>query len=166
MIVNDHPWKLFFFRGTEMKLNHTTDPVRFLGELTSDMNALFDTFVGENGGQKSAGFSPPIDIVESESGFTILMDVPGVAPEDIDIHLEENGLVIAGKRPQAELDVSSHQRRRERFAGDFRRVVRVPERVDREKITADYRHGVLTVTVPKEAKPQPTKIVVRTDAAS
>jgi HSP20 family protein len=148
-----------------MRFNATSDPVRFFGDLTSDVNTLVDSLFGENGmAQKVVRWTPSVDVIESEKEFRIDMDLPGVAAENVDVHLSEDGLMISGKREAASSDEKAQVHRRERYMGEFKRVIRLPELVDRDNIQAEYVHGVLRVTVAKIAKPEPKKIMINTVA--
>jgi HSP20 family protein len=148
-----------------MRFNASNDPLRFFGELTSDVNTLVDSLFGENGvAHKAVRWTPSVDVIESDKDFQIEMDLPGVTAENVDVHLSEDGLVVSGKREAGITDDKARVHHRERYVGDFKRVVRLPELVDRENIHADYKHGVLRITVAKIAKPQPRKIVINTIA--
>lgn len=105
-------------------------------------------------------WAPAVDIRELDDRFEFVADVPGIAPEALEITLHDGVLSIAGERPAA-AEHQGEQRRAERGVGQFRRQFRLPETVAEEGLEAECRHGVLTVSIPKKAKPVPHKIEVR-----
>lgn len=104
--------------------------------------------------QLHGNWSPAAEIRESKEGYTIYLELPGVKKEDLKIDLADDVLTIQGeKRYQKEL-AEDEQRSSERFYGTFTRSFSLPGQVAAEKIKAEYKDGVLLVTVPKseEAK--------------
>ncbi len=138
-------------------------PTRFINELASDMNALVGSILGEDAA--TSGFAPAMDIEETETHYQLTLDVPGVKPDDINITLEDDQVVIHGTR-HAEAGAENASRRRERSCGEFRRSVRLPEAVDQDGIEASYELGVLTIGLPKIQKQAARKIVIKEVAAT
>jgi HSP20 family protein len=106
-------------------------------------------------------YSPAVDIVESPDDLILRADMPGVDPKGIDIRFEEGELTLFGKvvdRPQEGRCALLH----EVGVGDFLRVFEISEAIDVDKVSAEYRHGVLTLTLPKVEAVKPRKIVVKT----
>lgn len=136
--------------------HHT--PGRFINELASDMNAIMGTILREESTESS--LTPPMDIEETEAGYQLSLDVPGVNPDDIQIELEDGHVSVSGERhgPAESEDVT--WRRIERSFGPFQRKFRLPKLVDQERIEANYEHGVLTVLLPKVQKTPAKRIVV------
>lgn len=130
---------------------------RLFNELSGDVNALVESVLGDqsfgtNGRvQPSAErLTPAMDIVEHEDAYHLYLDLPGVRSQDVAIDLEEEQLLITGKRVCPYESTSEEQfRRLERGWGEFRRAVRLPRTVERQEITASYDAGVLRVTLPK-----------------
>ena len=93
---------------------------------------------------------------------TVRAELAGVKPEDIDITLADNKLVLRGERkiPTEEKVVGYH--RREREAGSFRRVVRLPDRLDASKVEAVFKDGILTITLARPEEVKPKQITVKT----
>jgi len=106
----------------------------------------------------SRPWSPPVDVLETENELVLKADLPDVRPEDIDVQVENQTLSIKGERRFEEDGKGYH--RIERSYGSFIRSFAVPSAVDTERVSADYRNGVLTVTLPKKeaAKPRQVKV--------
>ncbi len=105
---------------------------------------------------------PPVDILETEQELMVKADVPDLKFEDIDVRMENGTLTIRGERKFEEAKTEGGWHRVERSYGKFERSFTLPDTVDAEKVTADYKAGTLTVTLPKKeiAKPRQVKIQV------
>jgi HSP20 family protein len=103
-------------------------------------------------------FTPRVDIFETDKGLTLFADLPGVRPEDVDLHYENGELVLRGKTQPRR----GNQRMllEEYEEGDFYRVFTIHESIDAQKITAECKGGVLTVHLPKVEAAQPRRINV------
>jgi HSP20 family protein len=118
-----------------------------------------------NGSGESRTWTPALDVVERPDAYLIALEIPGVDPSTIDVSFEQNLLTVRGSKPMGfELSKDSELRvySAERLVGNFERSVRLPEFVDGDKISADYNHGVLFLTVPKMQAAQPRRIEIRT----
>lgn len=93
---------------------------------------------------------PAVDVREEADRFVIRADVPGVDPKDLDITMEKGVLTIRGSRDTRGGNGSEGYRHAERVDGAFERRFTLPRAVDADAVSADYRSGVLTVTIPKE----------------
>jgi HSP20 family protein len=108
-------------------------------------------------------WSPAVDVYETEDALKLKADVPDVKIEDIDVRVENQTLSIRGQRKfEKEENIKGHHRI-ERSYGEFVRSFAVPSTVDTEKVQADYKNGVLTITLPKKetAKPRQVKVAVQ-----
>jgi HSP20 family protein len=107
-------------------------------------------------------WTPSVDIMETENEIVLKADLPGVSEKEIDITLEDGTLTIKGDRKFDSEARNKGYHRIERGYGSFVRCFSLPESVDPEKIDADYKSGVLTVTLPKKevAKPRQVKVKV------
>ena len=105
-------------------------------------------------------WSPPVDILETEDNLTLKADLPDVKIEDLDIRVENNTLTIRGHRNFEKEENVKGWHRIERSYGTFARSFSLPNTVDTEKVRADYRNGVLTITVPKKEVAKPKTIHV------
>jgi HSP20 family protein len=126
--------------------------------------ALDEAFAGStNGNAATRVWVPAIDLVEKKDAYVIRAELPGVDRENIDISFEKNVLTISGQK-NALIEAGSEELRvfaAERVSGTFSRSLRMPDYIDGEKIGAEYKDGVLTVTIPKAEIAQPRKIEVK-----
>lgn len=105
-------------------------------------------------------FSLALDVAEDEDEFLVQASLPGVAPEDIEITLEEQTLTISGKMSQAEeIDEKQYHLRERRF-GSFARSITLPVAVDSDKVDAVNENGVLSLHLPKLEAVKPKKIKI------
>ncbi len=108
-----------------------------------------------------SAWAPAVDIREEADRFVIAADVPGVDPESIEVTTEKNVLTIKGERTVEKRDEDEGRFRRvERLHGTFHRRFTLPESADAERISAQGKHGVLEVTIPKKAQVAPRRIEV------
>ncbi len=108
-------------------------------------------------------WAPPVDIYETENALVLKADLPDVNPSEVQIQIEEGTLMIKGERKFENVDGrGAGYHRIERSFGEFARYFSLPETVDPDQVKADYRNGVLTVTLAKReaAKPRTIKIGV------
>jgi HSP20 family protein len=108
----------------------------------------------------SRPWSPAVDIVETEDALTLKADLPDVKIEDIDIRVENGALTLRGSR-KFEKDASvKGYHRIERSYGDFVRSFALPPTVETDKVGAEYRNGVLAITLPKKETSKPRQVKV------
>jgi HSP20 family protein len=113
-------------------------------------------------------WSPAVDIFETEDSLTVKADLPDVKIEDIDIRVENYTLTLRGHRKFEKDENVKGWHRIERSYGDFVRSFAVPSTVDTEKVAAEYKNGVLTITLPKKeaAKPRQVKVAVQGESVA
>jgi HSP20 family protein len=113
--------------------------------------------------QSSRPWSPAVDIYETENELVLKADLPDVDQKNIDVRVENQTLTLAGVRNFEKQESSKGYHRIERSYGQFSRSFAVPPTFDTEKISAGYRNGVLTVTLPKKeaAKPKQVRVEVK-----
>jgi HSP20 family protein len=106
-------------------------------------------------------WTPAVDILETENDLLLTMDVPGITMNDVEIRLENNNLNIQGQRKFEQVNGKGYHRI-ERSYGNFARSFTLPNTVDTERVRAEYKNGVLTVTLPKKevAKPRTIRVEV------
>ncbi len=107
-----------------------------------------------------AQWVPAVDIVEEKQRFLLRADVPGVAPEDIDVSMDAGVLTVSGVRHAEERTEEDGVQRLERSTGRFYRRFTLPETADAEGIRAKSRNGILEVTIPKLPQVQARRIAV------
>lgn len=108
-------------------------------------------------------WSPAVDILETENELVLKADLPEVDPNNVEIQLENGTLTLKGERKFEQQKNGRGYHRIERSYGSFVRAFSLPETVDADKVKADYKAGVLTVTLPKKevAKPKSVKVQVQ-----
>ncbi len=138
------------------------DPFRDLIALEDRVNCLFSGVQAHGSVDASSGeWSPTVDIYEEGHNLLLQADLPGVNKDDVEVQVEGNVLTLRGERRQ-EKDVKENQYHRlERTYGAFKRSFTLPAGIDRDKIRAEYRDGVLRLTLPRaeEAKPKNIKVL-------
>jgi HSP20 family protein len=133
--------------------------------LRDELNSFFETpFWSKFGraGQLFTGWSPALDLYQSNDNVVAVVELPGMRKEDIEISLHEGTLTIGGERKRDSNSSSNGEtaERTERYIGRFRRSVALPTRVDANKVSASYQDGILTVTLPKAEEVKPKQIRV------
>ena len=109
-------------------------------------------------------FTPKADVTETEKAIEIHLDLPGVNPDDIEVKLDENVLTVSTVRKLAAQTEKNRSLRQERNFGKFSRSFTLPNTVDGTTPDAAYRHGVLTLTLPKKEEVLPKTFKVRVAA--
>ena len=120
------------------------DPLHDLLALHERMNRL--------GTEDAPGWTPAVDLYETADRFVLSIELPGLTREQIKIELQHDTLTVRGERPVIH-EEGTHFHRVERGHGPFSRSFPLPQPVDADGIAAEFRDGVLTVTVPKIAPP-------------
>lgn len=130
----------------------------------------FDRLFGDLFGtrEEDRNWTPAIDVQEQENDYTLVAEVPGIDTESLDITVEDGVLSLTGEKKEEKTEESGDSQgngaryyRRERRFGRFERTFRLPEEVDADNIRADFRHGVLTLTLPKKEVAKPRRIEVQ-----
>jgi HSP20 family protein len=133
-----------------------------LWDLRREVEGLFNRALDEEGGAGGwmAEFAPRTDIAETENQYEVTAELPGFKPEEIHVELNRELLTISAERKEEKEEKGKTFHRVERQYGTFRRSVTLPNAGEAEKVTAEYKDGVLAVTVPKVEEARPTKIKV------
>ncbi|MCO6510662.1 MAG: Hsp20/alpha crystallin family protein [Aridibacter famidurans] len=139
------------------------DPFRELRSLQDEMNRLFMTNVPRSVAQEdlaSGGWSPSVDIYESENEIILEAELPGMKRDDFEVSIENNVITLKGKREFEKKEEGDNYHRVERSYGAFTRSFSLPRTVSAENTTADFRNGVLKVTLPKREEAKARRIEV------
>jgi len=128
-------------------------------DIRDEMNRIFEDFFERPLGLSPlsretslpTSFMPDLDISDSEDEIMVSAELPGMEPEDIDIQLSGNTLMISGEKSSEKEEKGKRYYRQERSYGSFRRSIPIPDEIDQEKIDASYQRGVLKVSLPKTA---------------
>jgi HSP20 family protein len=118
--------------------------------LREEMEEMIARAFGDEGGLLSGErMVPSLDLSETDGSLEVRMDVPGVDPKDLDIQVNGNLLTICGQRKEEHEEKGKTFHRVERRTGSFSRSVTLPAAVEEEGVEAQYKNGILTVTLPK-----------------
>lgn len=136
--------------------------------LQQEMNNLFDNFFTGFDLQPfetvPGAFSPQIDVSENDRGITVTAELPGMEEKDIEVSVNRDSLTIKGEKKDKREDKGRDYHLMERSYGNFSRTVPLSMEVDRDKIEAAFKKGVLRVTLPKTARAaEEKKIRIRID---
>jgi HSP20 family protein len=140
------------------------NPIREMVLFQNRINRMLDETVWSvaKGDEKAgiSGWNPVVDMYETDDHIVIKAELPGMDKKDIEIQLTDGILFLKGKRSYDNEVKEDKYYRRERMFGNFIRSFSLPVDVEAEKITADYKEGVLHITVPKPETEKPKKIMV------
>jgi HSP20 family protein len=123
-----------------------------LSNLQDELDRLFESPL--------RAWAPALDVREDKDSFVIRAELPGLKREDIEVSLQDGALVISGERTVEKVEEGVEVHRQERYYGKFQRALTLPEPVAADKVKADYKDGVLTITLPKTEEAKPKKIDV------
>ncbi len=132
-----------------------------IGRWHRDLDRLFDEiteFTREQDSQPA--WQPRVDIYEYSDRFELAADLPGVDPASVDITLKNGLLELSGERSTLVNDEGVQRRRKERRDGRFYRSFQLPDAAETEGVSAESRHGVIFIRIPKRAQAQPIKVQV------
>jgi len=120
------------------------------------------SFLGSGTSKEASPWSPRLDVRESKDAYVLYADLPGLDKKDIQVSVEEGLLSIRGER-KALSDAKDDEggwHRQERSYGNFLRTVKVGDAIDAAKVQAEYKDGVLTLTLPKKEAAKPKQITI------
>jgi HSP20 family protein len=138
-----------------------------LFDFRRDFDQIFNRFLSWPSAQEeptmAAGFTPPMECFVDKDGkkFHCNVMLPGVDPKDVSLQLQGNTLTISGARSASRETKETDYLRREITYGAFQRSILLPEGVDRDKLTAEYRNGILEITAPIAAAALPRKVEIK-----
>jgi HSP20 family protein len=127
-------------------------------QLQHELERMLNVAFGPVG--RSPGLYPPVNVFDQGDGFVVKAELPGVEPSRVEVNVEDDSLTLRGERAFAEPAKDAAYHRRERGQGQFRRVVRLPGRVAGQEAKAQYRDGILTVTIPKAKEARPRRVEI------
>ena len=152
-----------------MKIKNRIDQAlnNSFGEFQTDLENMVQHLFGDRVApvsKTSTNWVPRSDVSESEVGYGVELELPGLTADDISVEIKEGVLEISGESKQSELAEGETSLRRERAFGKFRRSFEFPVTVDAVKISAEFKNGVLKLQVPKSEKELPRKIAINVAA--
>jgi len=134
------------------------NPMKELERMQSQINSLMSGYERE-----CAGCSFPLtNVYEDDEKVTMVAELPGVTKENVSISMQDRVLNIKGSRPRTEAENKMNAIRRERSVGEFEKSYKIPTDIIAEKISAEFKHGILTITLPKAEEAKPRKIEINT----
>ena len=142
-----------------MTTSRRWDPLRDLLDLQEKMNRLFEDSLAAtrpDGELPSSAWSPAADVYETPDGYVVLMDLPGLEPDDVEIHVDGERLTVRGERRPDDTTRPESFHRVERSYGAFSRVFHLTSEVDPDKVTANFRDGLLRLELPR-LRPRPAR---------
>jgi HSP20 family protein len=137
------------------------EPFREIAALQNDMSRLMGAFLGQGNGETTGRtWVPAVDVWETENEIVYAFDLPGIPEEKISVEFDDGSLTVGGERERKHEVKDDRFYRYERRFGSFSRTVGLPQNVTENDVKADYRDGVLQVTVRKPETPKPRRIQI------
>jgi HSP20 family protein len=130
-----------------------------LTDLRDEFDRLFEAPLART--SEFLGWAPAFDVYEEKDNFVVKAELPGMKKEDISVSLHDGNLIISGERKNETKGEGAEVYRAERYVGKFQRSVSLPAQVTAGKVTAEYKDGILTVTLPKSEEAKPKQIEVQ-----
>jgi HSP20 family protein len=137
-------------------------PVREIENLQHEMNRIFERFMsGGNGSSKEMAFFPSVEIEDTANEIHLKLEVPGMEAKDLSVEVMEDAVKIKGERKSESKMEEEGMVRSEFHYGSFERMVPLPVHVQNEKANAEYKNGILSLTLPKSEEEK--KKIVKVD---
>jgi HSP20 family protein len=137
------------------------EPFREIAALQNDMGRLMSAFLGQGNGETTGRtWVPAVDVWETEDELVYAFDLPGIPEDKISVEFDDGSLTVSGERERVEEVKEDAFYRYERRFGSFTRTVGLPQGAGEDDVKADYRDGVLKVTVKKPEAPKPRRIQI------
>jgi HSP20 family protein len=143
-----------------MRFSSEFDPVDALLALQRELSSTLDRPFGLDLGPSGRGVYPAINVFTDRDGYVLRMEVPGVAPDGLEIETQGRTLRVSGKRDIKPPGEGSFHRR-ERAGGEFSRSLQLPADLDVVRAQASCKHGILTIRIPKSEEAKPRQISVK-----
>lgn len=140
------------------------NPVRNLFSVNNDLNNFFEDFFDNRLGERDEmQISPRVNIEENENEWTISAELPGVTKDDIKVNFQDGILTLSGEKKLEKEEKDKNYHRIERSYGKFSRSLRITNSIVVDKIDAQFKDGILSITLPKaeEAKPKLIDVKVK-----
>jgi HSP20 family protein len=153
-------------KWSPFRFSPTWDPWREMEEMRNQFNKLLRERQllrkeGDSEALEVTEWLPVVDITEDTKEYTVKAELPGLAKENVKVTVENGVLVIAGERKEEKEEKDKKHHRIERSYGSFRRSFALPEDSSGEKVTADFKDGVLKVHLPKDQTAKPKSVEVK-----
>ena len=136
-------------------------PLQEMADMQNRIRHLFtDPFASMRLLAEPVGWTPAVDVSESDGTLVVKAELPGMSKEDVEIDLSQNVLTLRGEKKQEAERTEGEMHVWERSYGSFQRAFTLPCRVQEDKVTAEVKNGVLTITLPKAQEARGRKIEV------
>ncbi|HHZ88968.1 TPA: Hsp20/alpha crystallin family protein [Candidatus Poribacteria bacterium] len=139
------------------KLTHYK-PFSAFSLFDNELNNFFNQLSNHRSDTK---WIPAVDVIEADDHFELRAEIPGVSQEDVKIAIEDNVLTISGEKNVETKDEDYNCHRIERSSGKFERSFQLPKTVETDKTQADYKAGILTISLPKVEETKPKEIEIK-----
>lgn len=149
--------------GAQHEISASVRRLSPFGYLQSEIDRVFDAFNGMPAAFGESGFSPSMEIVETDNAIEIVAELPGLDEKDVEIRVSDGLLTIRGEKKTEKDEKKKHYRLVERSYGMFERSVSLPQGVDAGKVSARMTKGVLRIEVPKPAAAKAQKIKIASE---
>lgn len=132
-----------------------------LDDFRKEVDQMMSRFFHGTESPAATQWAPRLNLAETETSYEVSAELPGMKPEDVEVELRHGDLWISGRREEETEQQGKTWHRVERYYGQFRRVVRLGDDVDPEKVEAEYKDGILKITVAKSEQARTRKIEVK-----
>ena len=142
------------------------DPLRDLIRIQERVNEMFEDVLSRSASEKGGetltytGWKPPVDVFERAEQYVLRADLPGVTSSDVELEVEDGTLILRGERKVDPAVARESYLRAERPYGHFSLQISLPPSVDRNRIEASHRDGVLEIVLPKRQEDVPSRVKV------
>ncbi|MGP1382487.1 MAG: Hsp20/alpha crystallin family protein [Thainema sp.] len=135
-------------------------PFHEMQDIQREMNRLFNDVLSSSARPDGFGlsFSPAAELEETDDNYQLKLEIPGMEPKELNVEVTAESVSISGERKSEKTEESNGSTRSEFRYGRFQRVIPLPGRIDNQNVTADYKNGVLHLTLPK-AEDEKNKVV-------
>ena len=132
-----------------------------LTSLRDEINRFFESPLTNGGSDVFNAWAPALDVYEDKDNLIVRAEIPGMKKEDLEISLHDNVVTVSGERKHEKKYEGGQTSREERFFGRFTRSMKLPKQVDANRVKANYKDGILTVTLPKSEEAKPRQIQIK-----
>ena len=143
------------------------EPFREVARMQDELNRFFDDRLwrlrGSGNEELGTGFMPAVDVYEDQEALSLTAELPGVDPKDVDVRVENGTLTIKGERKLDREEKKENYLRIERAYGTFTRAFTLPTTVDSDKVKAEFKNGLLRVSLLKREETKPKSIKVKVE---
>ncbi len=131
-----------------------------LDDVVKELDSTFGSSEEKSTKARKDAFDPEVDILETSEAVIVCVDLPGLQRDEVELSFEEQRLEVSGERTRPEKQEGAKTRQAHRGFGEFNKSLKIPVKIDPEKIEASMRLGVLTVTLPKAVPDKPSSVKI------